>query len=207
MSLTEFGNVFQGNGAIDLPEPQGVAATWHFIKALTGNTHPGAARPFGKLTACCYSAGYSSGYGTHRINCGGPIRPLYDEKKFVGVSHLHQSGIGALGFAFAPELIALFRDDPAVIACGAAALRFQCITFPVQSWIVMSTMMEQSMGRTVPATFLSVARQGFFFIPMVLILPLFLELTGIQMAQSAADLCTLLCALPIHLYVMKHMEK
>jgi putative MATE family efflux protein len=115
--------------------------------------------------------------------------------------------IAAAGYAFAPQLIALFRDDPAVISCGAAALRFQCITFPVQSWIVMSTMMEQSMGRTVPATFLSVARQGFFFIPMVLILPAFLELTGIQMAQSAADICTVLCAIPIHIYVMKHMEK
>ena len=115
--------------------------------------------------------------------------------------------IAAAGYAFAPQLIALFRDDPAVISCGAAALRFQCITFPVQSWIVMRTMMEQSMGRTVPATFLSVARQGFFFIPMVLILPAFLELTGIQMAQSAADICTVLCAIPIHIYVMKHMEK
>jgi putative MATE family efflux protein len=115
--------------------------------------------------------------------------------------------IAAAGYAFAPQLIALFRDDPAVISCGVAALRFQCITFPVQSWIVMSTMMEQSMGRTVPATFLSVARQGFFFIPMVLILPAFLELTGIQMAQSAADICTVLCAIPIHIYVMKHMEK
>jgi putative MATE family efflux protein len=115
--------------------------------------------------------------------------------------------IAAAGYAFAPQLIALFRDDPAVISCGAAALRFQYITFPVQSWIVMSTMMEQSMGRTVPATFLSVARQGFFFTPMVLILPAFLELTGIQMAQSAADICTVLCAIPIHIYVMKHMEK
>ena len=114
--------------------------------------------------------------------------------------------IGAAGYTFAPQLIALFRDDPAVIACGAAALRFQCITFPVQGWIVMSNMMEQSMGRTVPATFLSVARQGIFFIPMVLILPLFLELTGIQMAQSAADVCTLLCAIPIHAYVLRHME-
>ena len=42
---------------------------------------------------------------------------------------------------------------------------------------------------------------------MVLILPFFLELTGIQMAQSAADICTVLCAVPIHIYVMKHMEK
>ena len=115
--------------------------------------------------------------------------------------------IAAAGFAFAPQLIALFRDDPAVIACGAAALRFQCLTFPVQGWIVMSNMMEQSMGRTIPATFLSVARQGIFFIPMVLILPLFMELTGIQMAQAAADACTLLCAIPIQIHVMKTMEK
>ena len=115
--------------------------------------------------------------------------------------------IAATGFAFAPQLIALFRDDPAVISCGAAALRFQCLTFPVQGWIVMSNMMEQSMGRTIPATFLSVARQGIFFIPMVLILPLFMELTGIQMAQAAADACTLLCAIPIQIHVMKTMEK
>ena len=115
--------------------------------------------------------------------------------------------IAAAGFAFAPQLIALFRDDPAVIACGAAALRFQCLTFPVQGWIVMSNMMEQSMGRTIPATFLSVARQGIFFIPMVLILPLFMELTGIQMAQAAADACTLLCAIPIQIHVMRTMEK
>ena len=136
---------------------------------------------------------------------------LYDRVKkgfwfCVKISAAALVVIGAAGFAFAPRLIALFRDDPDVIACGAAALRFQCITFPVQSWIVMSTMMEQSMGRTIPATFLSVARQGIFFIPMVLILPLFLELTGIQMAQSAADVCTMLCAIPIHSYVLRHME-
>lgn len=136
---------------------------------------------------------------------------LYDRVKkgfwfCVKVSTAALILIGAAGYTFAPQLIALFRDDPAVIACGAAALRFQCITFPVQGWIVMSNMMEQSMGRTVPATFLSVARQGIFFIPMVLILPLFLELTGIQMAQSAADVCTLLCAIPIHAYVLRHME-
>lgn len=98
MHLISDVNVFQGCGAIDLPTPQGVAASWHFIKALCGNTHPGAVRPFGKLSACCYSAGYSAGYGHHRINCGGPIRPLWDGDRFIGISHMHQSGIGALGF-------------------------------------------------------------------------------------------------------------
>ncbi len=114
--------------------------------------------------------------------------------------------ISALGYVFAPELISLFRDDPEVIACGAAALRFQCLTFPAQSWIVMSNMMEQSIGRTVSATFLSTARQGIFFIPAVLILSGTLGLTGIQMAQSVSDALTLACAIPIHLYVLKTME-
>lgn len=115
--------------------------------------------------------------------------------------------ISILGFLFAPELVRLFRDHPDVIACGTAALRFQCLTFPAQSWIVMSTMMEQNIGRTIPATFLSVARQGLFFTPAVLILPLLLGITGIQMAQSVADFLTLLCAVPIHIHVLRSMPQ
>lgn len=111
--------------------------------------------------------------------------------------------VSVLGFLFAPQLISLFRDDPDVIACGTVALRCQCVSFCFQSWIVMSTMMIQSMGRTVPATFLSVARQGLFFIPMVLILPSFLGLLGIQIAQAAADLMTLVFAVPIQLRILR----
>jgi Na+-driven multidrug efflux pump len=71
----------------------------------------------------------------------------------------------------------------------------------------MSNMMEQSMGRTVPATFLSVARQGIFFIPIVLIFTSLWGLTGIQMSQAAADLLTLACAIPIQIHVLRNMEK
>lgn len=111
--------------------------------------------------------------------------------------------VSALMFIFAPDLIRLFRDDPAVIECGATALRFQCISFPAQSWIVMSNMMEQSIGRTAPATFLATARQGVFFIPAVWILFAAFGLLGIQMAQAVSDLLTLLCAIPIHIHVMR----
>lgn len=115
--------------------------------------------------------------------------------------------IGALGFIFAPELIRLFRDDPDVITCGAAALRFQCVTLCFQSWIIMSNMMQQAIGRTASATFLAAARQGIFFIPLVLILPRVLGLTGLQMAQAVSDLLTLVCAIPIQLHVMRTFDK
>ena len=115
--------------------------------------------------------------------------------------------VSALGFIFAPQLIAIFRDSPEVISCGTVALRFQCVTFCCQAWIVMSNMMLQTIGRTVPATFLAMARQGVFFIPLVLILSSTLGLLGIQMTQMVSDLLTLTCAIPIQLKVLREMSQ
>ena len=115
--------------------------------------------------------------------------------------------VSAVVFWLAPELVALFRNDPDVIRCGTWALRFQCITFPFQSWIVMSNMMEQVMGKTLPATFLAMARQGIFFIPTVLLLSHFFGETGIQMTQAIADAITVLCAIPIQLLVLRKLPK
>ena len=114
--------------------------------------------------------------------------------------------ISVLGFVFAPQLVALFQSDPEVIAIGAAALRFQCATFCFQGWIIMSNMMLQTIGRTGPATFLAAARQGVFFIPMVWLLSTTLGLLGVQMTQAAADLLTLLAAIPIQLKVMRELS-
>lgn len=114
--------------------------------------------------------------------------------------------VSVLGFAFAPQLVALFQDDPQVVAYGAAALRFQCVTFCFQGWIIMSNMMLQTIGRTVPATFLAMARQGIFFIPLVFLLSQLFGFLGVQMTQAVSDLLTLLCAIPIQLAVMRGLS-
>ena len=72
----------------------------------------------------------------------------------------------------------------------------------------MSNMMLQTIGRTVPATFVAMARQGIFFIPLVWLLSLSpLGLLGVQMAQSVSDLLTLAAAVPIQLYVLRQMSQ
>ena len=114
--------------------------------------------------------------------------------------------VSALGFAFAPQLIALFRDDPEVIQIGTAALRFQCATLCLSGWIVMSNMMLQTIGRTAGATFVAMSRQGIFFIPMVYLLSNVLGLPGVEMSQAAADLLTLLCTVPIQLRALWEMD-
>lgn len=117
------------------------------------------------------------------------------------------SAVSVVLFIFAPNIVAIFENDPAVVAFGSAALRFQCITFPAQSWIIMSNMMSQSIGRTIPAAFLAAARQGVFLIPAVLLLPALFQETGLQMAQMVADVLTLICSIPIQIYVLKTMER
>lgn len=110
------------------------------------------------------------------------------------------------GFIFAPELIALFRDDPEVISVGTLALRLQCVTFVAQSWIVLSNMMTQVIGRTIPATFIAIARQGLFFIPAVLILSELFGVFGIQIAQPIADIGTLIITIFIQSKILKEMD-
>ena len=124
----------------------------------------------------------------------------------VKTSFVFLVAVSALGFVFAPQLISVFRDDPEVIEIGGRALRLQCLTFFTNSWVVMSNMMEQVMGKTVPATFLASARQGIFFIPLVFALSAAFGIIGVQMAQPASDLLTLACAVPIQLIVMKNMK-
>lgn len=123
----------------------------------------------------------------------------------VKSSTLFLLAVSTLGFLFAPQLIALFRDDPEVIACGAAALRFQCVTFFTTGWTVMSNMMLQTIGKTGPATFMAMARQGIFFIPLVYILSHCFGLAGVQMTQSVADCLAFLCAIPLSRRALKEM--
>ena len=125
----------------------------------------------------------------------------------VKTSAIFLMAISVAGFVFAPELIALFRNDPEVIEIGSRALRFQCITFTVHSWIVMSNMTTQVIGKALQATLIAISRQGLFFIPAVLILSYCFGLTGIQIAQPVADFCTFLIALPIQIKILKEFDK
>lgn len=183
------------------------------------------ARPFGdaaiaamsivsRITMFAVSTTIGFGQGFQPV-CGFNYgAKLYDRviKSFwfsvkVSFCFLTVMAIGA--FLFAPQLVSLFHSDPndtSVIAIGATALRAQAIALPLMSWVFMSNMMLQTIKRTLPASFLAMSRQGLFFIPAVLILPHFLDLFGIQIAQSVADVIAVLCAVPIQIKVLKEFK-
>ena len=112
------------------------------------------------------------------------------------------------GFGYAEEVVALFRrGDPEVIEVGAAALRWQLITYPLGAWIIVSNMMLQTIRKSVRATILSSARQGLFFIPLIFILPHFFGLQGVEMCQAVSDMLTFLLAIPLTGSVLLKMKK
>ena len=112
-----------------------------------------------------------------------------------------------LGMIFAPQIVAVFRNDPEVIAFGARALRCQCAVFPLCGVIVISSMLTQTINKVWQASLLAAARQGLFFIPAVLILPHVLGELGVQLAQSLSDVCAFALTVPLVLGVLRDMDR
>lgn len=113
-----------------------------------------------------------------------------------------------IGYIYAPEIVSWFRkEDAQVIEIGARALRWQLITLPLGTWVILCNMLLQTIRKPVRAVILSSARQGLFFIPFILILPYLLGLQGVEMCQAAADLCSFLLAIPLTIGVLKEMRE
>ncbi len=94
-------------------------------------------------------------------------------------------------------LLGMFvSDDPAVRDIGVTALRFQCLSMPILPLGVLANMTFQSIGQSWKATVMAAMRQGIFFIPLILVLPRLLGLTGVQLTQTAADILTAVACIP-----------
>lgn len=168
-----------------------------------------------KITGLAFSAVLGFGQGFQPV-CGfnfgagrySRVRRAYWFCVKVGTAFLLV--VSALGFWLAPQLVGLFSDDPAVLRIGAVSLRLQWVSFPLAAWITLSNMLLQNIGKVGRASFLSMARQGVFFIPLVVLLPLVLSrvpgmsaLLGVQLAQPLADVCTFACAVPLSVSVLR----
>lgn len=104
--------------------------------------------------------------------------------------------IAAVCFAFAPQIIAIFGNEPEVIKIGGYALRIYCISLFFVPMSVVANMLFQSIGKNLYALVLSVLQNGLAFIPLILILPIKFGLLGIQLSQPLAYLISAAVCLP-----------
>ena len=117
------------------------------------------------------------------------------------------AAIGVVTFIYAPQLIALFRDDPAVVAFGVVTLRLQSITMPFTGVAMCTNFLMQTAGKMWRATFLGACRLGLVLGPVVLVLPPLLGQLGVQIAQPVTDLITTAIAIPMALAMLREMRE
>lgn len=135
----------------------------------------------------------------------GRIREAYTTA--LQTSFVCVAAIGVITFAFAPQLIALFRDDPAVVEFGTLTLRLQSFTMSFTGVAMATNFLLQTAGKMWRATLLGACRLGLVLGPVVLVLPPLLGMLGVQIAQPVTDIITTLVALPMAHGMMRELRQ
>ena len=112
-------------------------------------------------------------------------------KKVVRISIIWASAIALVIFIllmiFASDITSLFTNEESLISATTPAFRTVFLATPLLAVSLIISAYFQAVGRAFPALLLASTKQGFFLIPLVLILPLYFGLDGIWMAFPIAD--------------------
>ena len=111
--------------------------------------------------------------------------------------------VAGVYIALAKPLILLFNQNPAVVEFGRWLLISQVAIYPAFGLCYMMTITFQTIGSSKMGIFLSLIRQGLFYVPFILVLPKLMGVTGIYLSQPAADIITIL----VCVFLVKPMKK
>ena len=158
-------------------------------------------------------AGYNFGAGKHdRVR-----ESIWTSLKYSGFLAML---IFVVVMIFAPQLVSIFVSGRAgldsqtvlnnqeLIRRTPDALRWVFAATPVIVVQLIGTSYFQAIGKAIPAMLLSLTKQGFFLIPFILILPMYLGVFGVWISFPIADvLATLVTAFYLDIEVRKKIEK
>ena len=107
----------------------------------------------------------------------------------------------------APLLVKVFSDDPEVVRIATLNVRAFHALFIFFGPAVIFNVLFQALGRGLPAAVLSMARQGIFLIPAIVILPRLFGLTGVLFTQTFADFFTVITTTYFALRVIRELQR
>lgn len=144
--------------------------------------HMGIANGIQPLLGYCYGAGL-------RKRFTGVL-------KFSAVLTIVCGTVLSAAYIFGSQsVVALFIDDAEVISYGSDMLIATSLAGPILGLLFLSINSMQALDRPLPATLLSVCRQGLFFIPLLYILDTLFGIDGINFTQAAADYLSIVISL------------
>jgi putative MATE family efflux protein len=121
----------------------------------------------------------------------------YGAKNYVRVSETISTsikwaaGLASLIFviilAFAEPIVSIFSTDATIINDTPNALRLVFAASPIIAIQLIGAAYFQAAGKAIPALLLTLTKQGFFLIPLILILPSYYGIFGVWISFPIAD--------------------
>lgn len=97
-------------------------------------------------------------------------------------------GMFSILFFFPEYLIGIFTEDPDLLAHTPRVLKWVFISLPVMGVGFIGGAYFQAIGKPIPALVLTLARQGLFMIPLMLIFSSFLGLDGVWLSLPVGEI-------------------
>ncbi|MCB0467733.1 MAG: MATE family efflux transporter [Aequorivita sp.] len=130
-------------------------------------------------------AGYN--YGAHKFA---------RVRESINKAILYAGGLGLLIFAvimiFPKEIVSVFTTDADILSETPHYMRWVFAATPIIAIQLIGSAYFQAIGKAVPALLLTLTRQGFFFIPLIFILPYYFGELGVWISFPAADVLSTL---------------
>ena len=125
-------------------------------------------------------AGYNHGAGNpHRV------------RESINKAILYASILALFVFAiimiFPKEIVSVFTQDKTILKETPGAMRWVFAAIPIIALQLIGSAYFQAIGKALPALLLTLTRQGFFFIPLILILPKYFGEFGVWISFPLAD--------------------
>ena len=113
-------------------------------------------------------------------------------EQVIRTAVIYSTGFATLVFLminiFSNSIGGIFTSEPLVLEKVPAAIRWVFVATPIVGIQLIGAAYFQAIGKALPALLLTMNRQGFFFIPLLYILPSFLGINGIWLAFPIAEL-------------------
>jgi putative MATE family efflux protein len=126
-------------------------------------------------------AGYN--YGAHQFS---------RVRESINKAILYAGGLGLVIFTvimiFPEAIVSVFTNDPNILSKTPYYMRWVFAATPVIAIQLIGSAYFQAIGKAVPALLLTLTRQGFFFIPLIFILPHYFGELGVWISFPAADI-------------------
>lgn len=110
-------------------------------------------------------------------------------------------------FFFNQQVISFFSQDPEVIKIASSGLKIYSLVLPLLGFSITINTLFQALGHGIPATILSLSRQGIFFVPAIFIFSNSFGMQGLFMAQPVSDGLTTILTAVLFIYVYREIKE